>query len=215
MLEKREALIQFNNVSFKYPGASKKALDDINLSINSSEYVVICGASGSGKSTLINHMKKTHIPFGEGYGDILFEGEKIEEADDLKQAARIGFITQDFDGQNVTDKVWHEIAFGLENLHMKREDIHRRVAEISHYFGLENIFHKRCDELSGGEKQLVSLASVMAMKPEVLILDEPTTQLDPVLSKNFLNIVEQIHKEFGVTIIIAEQRLEKVFSYAD
>lgn len=207
--------INIKNLTFEYPINKNTALKNINLKINSGEYIVICGRSGCGKTTLLRQLKPALAPKGKIEGEIFFDGENIKNLDAKKQASLIGFVMQDPENQIVTDKVWHEIAFGLESIGLKSDEIRLRAAEMSAYFGIEEWYEKKTDELSGGEKQLMNLAAVMAMHPEVLILDEPTSQLDPVAAENFLSTVNRINKELGVTVIITEHRLEEVFVCAD
>ena len=207
--------ISFKNVSFSYPGCEKKALDNITLSLGNSEFIVLCGKSGCGKSTLLRQIKKNFIPYGVFEGSVQYMGTEITELDNYTSTTKIGFVQQNPDNQIVTDKVWHELAFGLESLGLKNEVIRQRVAEMANFFGIQTWFRKSVHELSGGQKQLLNLASVMAMQPDVLILDEPTSQLDPLAASEFLRIVQRINKELGTMIIISEHRLEEVFPMAD
>lgn len=207
--------IRFDKLTFTYPLCEEPALKDISFQINSSEFIVVCGKSGCGKSTLLRHMKKSMIPYGKQTGQVTYEGRKMEELDDRRSASEIGFVQQNPDHQIVTDKVWHELAFGLENLGLPVKVIKRRVAEMASYFGIQNWFHRDVHQLSGGQKQIVNLASVMAMQPEVLILDEPTSQLDPIAASDFLQTINRINKDLGTTVIISEHRLEEVFPMAD
>lgn len=207
--------IQFGNVSFSYPPCEKKALDNVSLSVNKGEFILICGKSGCGKSTLLKHMKKNLMPYGMLEGEILYNNHKISELDDRINASEIGFVSQNPDNQIVTDKVWHELAFGLESLGFDNSTIKRRVAEMANYFDIQTWFRKDVNELSGGQKQLLNLASIMAMQPKVLILDEPTSQLDPIAASDFLRTIKKINDDLGVTIIISEHRLEEVFTMAD
>lgn len=207
--------IQFGNVSFSYPPCEKKALDNVSLSVNKGEFILICGKSGCGKSTLLKHMKKNLMPYGMLEGEILYNNHKISELDDRINASEIGFVSQNPDNQIVTDKVWHELAFGLESLGFDNSTIKRRVAEMANYFDIQTWFRKDVNELSGGQKQLLNLASIMAMQPRVLILDEPTSQLDPIAASDFLRTIKKINDDLGVTIIISEHRLEEVFTMAD
>ena len=210
------AHFQIKNLSFSYPAAKgKKSLDGISLQIAQGEYVVLCGASGSGKTTLLRQLKPVLAPYGEKTGEILFNGEDISSLSRQEQAAKIGYVMQDPDDQIVTDKVWHELAFGLESIGCDQTTMRARVAEMACYFGIQDWFHKDVATLSGGQKQLLNLASVMAMQPEVLILDEPTSQLDPIAASDFLNTVRKINAELGTTVIITEHRLEDIFPYAD
>ena len=203
------AHFEIKNLSFSYP-ASKNgpALKEINLSIDRGEYIAVCGKSGSGKTTLLKHLKSVLSPHGNVEGEIYFEGKPLEESDLRQQSAKIGYVMQNPDNQIVTDKVWHELAFGLESLGIDQKTIRLRVAEMASYFGIQGWFHKNVTELSGGQKQLLNLASIMAMQPTALILDEPTSQLDPIAAADFLNTVRKINLELGTTVIITEHRLE-------
>ncbi len=207
--------IEFCKVSFSYPGCDSKALDAIDLTISPAAFVLVCGKSGCGKSTLLRQMKKNLIPFGDLQGEVLYHGTPIHQLDARVSAQEIGFVGQNPDHQIVTDKVWHELAFGLESLGYDQQTIRRRVAEMASFFGIQSWFRRSISELSGGQKQLLNLASVMAMQPKVLILDEPTAQLDPITATEFLGTLKRINQELGTTIILSEHRLEEVFPMAD
>ena len=210
------AHFEIKDLSFFYPTEKKKpALSHINLKIERGEYVTVCGKSGSGKTTLLRHLKSVLAPHGKTEGEIFFEGKPLKDADLRTQSSRIGYVMQNPDNQIVTDKVWHELAFGLESLGMDQKTIRLRVAEMASYFGIQNWFHRNVTELSGGQKQLLNLASIMAMQPSVLILDEPTSQLDPIAASDFLNTVRKINRELRTTIIITEHRLEDIFYASD
>ena len=176
------ATIQVRNLNFAYPTAEVRALEDVSFTVNQSEFVVLCGKSGCGKSTLLRHLKKNLTPYGQVEGEVLYDGQEISAMDDRRNAAEIGFVQQNPDNQIVTDKVWHELAFGLESLGLDNKTIKRRVAEMASFFDIQTWFRKNVSELSGGQKQLLNLASIMVMQPKVLILDEPTSQLDPIES---------------------------------
>ncbi len=210
------AHFEIKNLSFYYPAAPKKAaLDDVTLSIEQGEYVTVCGRSGSGKTTLLKHLKSVLTPHGKVKGEIYFQGKLLKDVDLRTQSSKIGYVMQNPDNQIVTDKVWHELAFGLESLGYDQKTIRLRVAEMASYFGIQDWFHKNVSELSGGQKQLLNLASIMAMQPSVLILDEPTSQLDPIAASDFLNTVRKINRELRTTIIITEHRLEDIFYASD
>lgn len=208
------AEIIFEKVSFSYPNSDIKALNEVNLTIEPSQFTVICGKSGCGKSTLLRQMKKNLIPFGDFEGKVLYHNTEISELDNRISAEEIGFVQQNPDNQIVTDKVWHELAFGLESLGYDNRTIRRRVSEMASFFGIQTWFRKDIAELSGGQKQLLNLASIMAMQPKVLILDEPTSQLDPISATEFLETLKRINRELGTTVIISEHRLEELFPMA-
>ncbi len=208
-------IFKINNLTFKYPESDKPTLKDISLNINSGEFVTICGKSGCGKTTLLRQLKPSLAPYGASSGTIEFYGKDINKLDDKEQCQKIGYVQQRPENQIVTDKVWHELAFGLENLGYKTDEIRIRVAETASFFGIQNWFLKDVTELSGGQKQLLNLASVMVMQPDVLILDEPTAQLDPITAVSFLETVSKINRELGTTVILTEHRLEEVFPMSD
>ena len=208
-------MIKFYNMSFTYPGCNQPALKNINFSVKESEFVVVCGKSGCGKSTMLRHLKKNLMPCGKLEGNVLYKGQEIEELPKRLCASEIGFVQQNPDNQIVTDKVWHELAFGLESLGLDRSAIKRHVAEMASFFGIQTWFRKNINELSGGQKQLLNLASIMVMKPRLLILDEPTSQLDPISASEFISTLKKINSELGTTIIISEHRLEELFPVSD
>ena len=210
------AHFEIKNLTFSYAAAKgKNSLENVSLTIEQGEFLVLCGKSGSGKSTLLRQLKTVLTPNGKRTGEILFRGVPLKEVSDRDQSEKIGFVMQNPDDQIVTDKVWHELAFGLESLGCDQKTMRGRVAEMACYFGIQDWFHRDVATLSGGQKQLLNLASIMAMQPEVLILDEPTSQLDPIAASDFLNTVRKINTELGTTVIITEHRLEDIFPYAD
>ena len=211
----QKAVLSCEHVSFCYPRQTDNAIEDISFSIGEAEFVVLCGQSGCGKTTLLRHFKKNQIPFGTGSGKLYYRGSDLETMDDRESAARIGFVGQNPDTQLVTDKVWHELAFGLENLGVPGEQIRRRTAEIAQYFGMESWFRRPVSELSGGQKQLLNLASVVIMQPDVLLLDEPTAQLDPIGTGRFLDTLRRLNRDQGTAVLLSEQRLEEVVPMAD
>ena len=210
------ALFDIKNLSFSYPASAEKStLDEVNLSVANGEFVALCGKSGSGKTTLLRHLKTVLTPHGKQSGEIFFDSRTLSSVSIREQSARIGYVMQNPDHQIVTDKVWHELAFGLESLGCEQREMRLRVAEMASYFGIQGWFHKNVAELSGGQKQLLNLASIMAMQPDILILDEPTSQLDPIAASDFLNTVRRINRELGTTVLITEHRLEDIFPAAD
>ncbi len=202
------ALFEVKNLSFSYPESEPK-LSDINLTIEKGDFVLLCGPTGSGKTTLLRLIKPELTPHGSIKGEITYNNKNISELSP-EQSASIGFIQQDINYQLVTDKVWHEVAFGMENLGFSQSLMRRRLAETMSYFGIDKLFESSVNNLSGGERQAVSLASVLAMNPEVIILDEPTSQLDPITASEFLTTLAKLNSEFGITVIITEHRMENV-----
>ena len=207
--------ITIQNLSFAYPNAEEKALKNINITINNGEFITLFGSSGSGKTTLLKLLKPVLSPHGDREGSVALFGRDIYSLSLEEQSSKIGFVAQNPDSQIVTDKVWHELAFGLESLGLDNGTIRRRVAETASYFGIEKFFEAETSKLSGGQKQILCLASVMVMQPQILILDEPASMLDPVAASEFLSLVKRINNELGITVIITEHRLEEVLPYSD
>ncbi|MBR4656100.1 MAG: ATP-binding cassette domain-containing protein [Oscillospiraceae bacterium] len=206
---------EVRDLSFAYPEQRKDTLSQLSFSIPQGQFVTLCGPSGCGKSTLLRQLKTVLAPAGYRRGDILFEGTPLDQVDQRTQSARIGFVQQSPENQIVTDKVWHELAFGLESLGFDTPTIRSRVAEMASFFGIQTWFYKNVTELSGGQKQLLNLASIMAMQPSVLILDEPTSQLDPIAASDFLATVGKVNRELGTTVLLTEHRLEEAFPLSD
>ena len=207
------AFIELNHVTFTYPNSSEPAILDLSLKIEKGKFVVLIGPSGSGKSTLLKLLKKEIKPHGSFSGEILYQGKPVEEMNEL--SSQIGYVFQDPENQVVADDVLHEMVFGLENIGLSTNEMRNRVAEMVNFFGAESLLDRKTHELSGGKKQQINLASVLLMQPDVLLLDEPTAQLDPVSAREFLDMLKRLNEEFGMTIIIAEHRLEEVFTLAD
>ena len=208
-------ILRVDGLKFSYPNKLKKALNNINFSIDEGDFVLICGESGCGKSTLLRHLKPELSPHGQVSGDIYYYSQKINDYSSKQLASEIGYVLQNPDSQIVTDKVWHELAFGLENMGLDTQTIRLRVAEMASFFGIQGWFRKNVNDLSGGQKQLLNLASIMAMQPKILILDEPTSQLDPIAAKDFIDTLVRINKELSTTIIMTEHNLEDIYSVCD
>lgn len=209
------AIVKVENVSFTYPNETKPILNNIHLTIEQGEFIVLIGQSGCGKSTFLRHFKREICPHGKKLGTIFYDEQKLEELLPEMAASEIGYVFQNPDNQIVTDKVWHELAFGLESLGIDEQTIRLRVAEMANFFGIQKWFHQKTAELSGGQKQLLNLASVMVMQPKLLLLDEPTSQLDPIAAMEFIQTLNRLNKELGITIILIEHRLEEVLPIAD
>lgn len=208
-------ILKIENLTFKYPLSASYAVEDISFSVNQGEFTVVCGATGSGKSTLLRLLKPELSPLGVKSGRVLYKNTPIDELSAKESACSIGFVMQNPDGQIVTDKVWHELAFGLENMNIPQNEIARRVAEMASYFGIEPWYEKSVSELSGGQKQLLNLAAVMVMNPDILILDEPTAQLDPIATSDFIATLKKLNNDFSLTVIVVEHRLEELIPICD
>ena len=209
-----DELFRLAGFGFTYPQQRRPALTGIDLTVRPGEFWVLCGPSGCGKSTLLRQLKTVLAPHGTTEGEVYFQGTPLRDVPLRQQAADIGFVLQSPEHQVVTDKVWHELAFGLESMGCDTPAIRRRVAEMASFFGIQGWFHKSVDQLSGGQKQLLSLASVMVMQPRVLILDEPTSQLDPIAAADFLQTLGRINRELGTTVLLTEHRLEDALPLA-
>ena len=209
------ALLAVKNLTFTYPQCTEPAIAEVSLTVEKGEFLAVCGPTGCGKSTLLRLLKRELAPLGTLSGTILVDGKAQADLTDREAASRIGYVMQRPEQQIVTDKVWHELAFGLENMGLPQPVIARRVAEMAAYFGIEDWFDKDVSTLSGGQKQLLNLASVMVMQPELLILDEPTAQLDPIAASDFIATVRKINRELGLTVILTEHRLEEVIPVCD
>lgn len=208
-------IYEIRNLSFTYPNRDIEAVKNINISVKKGEFVTVCGKSGCGKTTLLRLLKPVIAPHGKKCGEILFCGKNEDVMDAGEQAKSIGFVMQSPDNQIVTDKVWHELSFGLESLGLKTEEIRIKVSEMASFFGIQNWFYKKTSKLSGGQKQILNLASVMVMNPKALILDEPTARLDPISAGEFLHMLKRINEELGTTVIMAEHWLEEAIAISD
>lgn len=208
-------ILSCENVAFKYNESTDYAISDCTFSVKKGEKIMLCGASGSGKSTLLRLLKRELSPRGELSGDITLMGKDRSELSDRESAEKIGFVMQNPDSQTVCDKVSAELAFGLESFGVKSGEIQSRVGEMAAFFGIEPLYDRDISTLSGGQKQLVALCSVMVTDPDILLLDEPTAQLDPVAARELLGILDRLNKEMGVTIIIAEHDPEELFDSCD
>lgn len=206
--------IEVRGLSFAYPGAEAPVLDGLDWSVPQGAFALLVGGTGSGKSTLLSLLKPEISPTGECAGELRVLGESVADMDVRTSAERVGYVFQDPENQIVCETVWHEMAFGLENLGLARDEMRRRVAETSYFFGLEDWLHRDTDTLSGGRKQLLSLAAVLALRPRVLLLDEPTSQLDPVAEKNFLHALFRVNRELGCTVVVATHQPRPMLEYA-
>lgn len=194
-------IIKCKELSFKYPNSNSKALNCVDFSVEQGEFVLLIGKSAVGKSTLLKLLKKEISPAGELTGEIIIN-------------ANVGYVAQNVEENIVCDKVRSELSFGLTNMGVDAGEIEILTAETASYFNLENKLDSDVSTLSGGEKQMLNLASVMIMKPDVLVLDEPTSQLDPISASRFVSMVKQLHQDFGTTIIMSAHNAQELFAYA-
>ncbi|MBQ6455423.1 MAG: ATP-binding cassette domain-containing protein [Eggerthellaceae bacterium] len=199
---------------FTFAYGDRLILGPVDWTVKEGSLTLLVGATGCGKTTLLRNMKPELAPTGVREGSIRVFGRPIEELSASESAQTIGYVSQSPDNQIVCDTVWHEMAFGLENLAIPQDEMHRRVAEVAHFFGIEPWLDNATNELSGGQKQLLTLASILALRPRILLLDEPTGQLDPVASKNFLHALFRINRELGLTILMVTHEPETVVDYA-
>ena len=206
--------IETRGLRFAYPGAGAPVLEGLDWHVPQGAFALLVGGTGSGKSTLLSLLKPEIAPAGELAGELRVLGEDVADMDVRASAERVGYVFQDPENQIVCETVWHEMAFGLENLGVPRDEMRRRVAETSYFFGLEDWLHCDTDTLSGGRKQLLSLAAVLALRPRVLLLDEPTSQLDPVAEKNFLHALFRVNHELGCTVVVATHQPRPMLEYA-
>lgn len=206
--------IEVRSLSFAYSGADAAVLEGLDWSVSQGAFALLVGGTGSGKSTLLSLLKPEIAPAGTRSGELRVLGEPVADMDVRASAERVGYVFQDPENQIVCETVWHEMTFGLENLGMSRDEMRRRVAETSYFFGLEDWLHRDTDTLSGGRKQLLSLAAVLALRPRVLLLDEPTSQLDPVAEKNFLHALFRVNRELGCTVVVATHQPRPMLEYA-
>ena len=208
-------ILRVEDFSFSYPDSGRETLRHVDMVIQEGTFNVLCGKSGCGKSTLMRQMKSVLAPYGESSGQIYYQGTPLKAVDHRTQSAQIGYVLQNPENQIVTDKVWHELAFGLESLGYDQATIRLRVSEMASYFGIHQWFYRDVAHLSGGQKQLLNLAAIMAMHPKLLLLDEPTSQLDPIAASDFLETVKKINRDIGTTVLLTEHRLQDVIPWAD
>ena len=208
------AAIELSGVSFSYPAASEPVLKDLDWEVPAGAFALLVGGTGSGKSTLLSLLKPQIAPAGELAGDVRVFGEPVRDLSDRRSAETVGYLFQDPENQIVCENVWHEMAFGLENLGTPQDEMRRRVAETSYFFGLEDWLHAETDTLSGGRKQLLSLAAILALRPRLLLLDEPTSMLDPIAEKNFLHALFRANHELGCTVVVATHQPRPMLDYA-
>lgn len=205
--------LAYDDVTFRYPGSHGDVLSGVSMAVPAGAFALLVGGTGSGKSTLLSLAKPQIAPVGDRAGQVRVFGRPVDDLDGA-EACEVGYVFQDPDNQIVCDSVWHEMAFGLENLGTPQGEMRRRVAEASYFFGMGPWFHSDTDALSGGRKQLLALASTLVMQPRVLLLDEPTAQLDPIAARNFLHALFRVNRELGCTVVVATHEPELMVDYA-
>lgn len=205
--------LAYDDVTFRYPGSRGDVLSGVSMAVPAGAFALLVGGTGSGKSTLLSLAKPQIAPAGDRAGQVRVFGRPVDDLDGAA-ACEVGYVFQDPDNQIVCDSVWHEMAFGLENLGTPQGEMRRRVAEASYFFGMGPWFHSDTDALSGGRKQLLALASTLVMQPRVLLLDEPTAQLDPIAARNFLHALFRVNRELGCTVVVATHEPELMTDYA-
>ena len=205
--------LAYEDVTFRYPGSHGDVLSGVSVAVPAGAFALLVGGTGSGKSTLLSLAKPQIAPAGDRAGQVRVFGRPVDDLDGA-EACEVGYVFQDPDNQIVCDSVWHEMAFGLENLGTPQGEMRRRVAEASYFFGMGPWFHSDTDALSGGRKQLLALASTLVMQPRVLLLDEPTAQLDPIAARNFLHALFRVNRELGCTVVVATHEPELMADYA-
>lgn len=205
--------IEARGFAFRYP-ESTASIGPLDWTVEEGAFQLLVGATGSGKTTLLSSCKPAIAPAGERAGALRAFGRPVDELDAREAAATVGYVAQSPENQIVCDSVWHELAFGLENLGVEQDEMRRRVAEVAHFFGIEPWFRRSVAELSGGQKQMTTLAGTLAMQPRLLLLDEPTAQLDPVAEKNFLHALFRVNRELGITVVVATHAPEAMAEYA-
>lgn len=208
-------VIEVKKLSFRYKGTEKNVFERVSFEADEGELIFLCGATAGGKTTLLRCLKPELSPNGSKNGEIIFCGKPFDEISERTSAAEIGYVMQRPENQTVTDRVRSELAFAGESLGLPPCTIRRQVAETAAFFGIEHILDERVSRLSGGQRQLLNLASVMAVNPKLIVLDEPTAQLDPIAAGEFIRTLYRITRELSVTVIVAEHRFEELLPLAD
>ena len=209
--------IIFDHVTFSYPDASAPALQDVSLELEAGQFVLVAGPSGSGKSTLLRCINglAPHFSGGKLTGRVVVSGLDTREHPPRDMASVVGFVFQDPEAQFVTERVEDELAFALENAGVPQLTMRKRVEEVLDALGIASLRNRAVSSLSGGEQQRVAIAAALALQPKVLVLDEPTSQLDPQSAEDVLSALVRLNADLGLTIVLAEHRLERVLQFAD
>lgn len=210
--------LELTGVGFSYPGPGGEpaapVLAGVDLLVPEGAFALLIGGTGSGKTTLLRLAKPEIAPVGRREGSLRVFGREVAELGVAESSQLVGYVFQSPENQIVCDTVWHELAFGLENLGMGQAEMRRRMSEVCIFLGIEPWFRRRCAELSDGQRQIVALAAVLAMRPRLLLLDEPTAMLDPVAEKEFLSLLMRANRELGITVVVATHRPAPMVDYA-
>jgi energy-coupling factor transport system ATP-binding protein len=208
-------MIDIKGLSFLYNDAKEPALKNVDLHIKEGEFVGIAGPTGAGKSTLTLCLNGVipHFIHGDFYGEVKVDGKDTVENDCARIAYSVGSVFQDPEAQIVTTIVEDEIAFGLENLNIPRVEIAARIEESLEMAGIPDLRHYSTTQLSGGQKQRVAIASAIALRPKILVLDEPTSELDPKGSLDIFNTLKTLNEEYNITVVVVEQKIQLLSEY--
>ena len=210
-------MIEINNVTFTYAEGKKPALNDVSLSINDSEFILIAGPSGCGKSTLCRCINGLVPSFygGKISGSVTVQNINTLHTPTKEMAKTVGMVFQDPENQLMATDVEREIAFGLENLGLSKTLMAKRIEEVLDTVGIDHLRHRQITTLSGGEKQKTAIAAVLVLHPEILVLDEPTSELDPKGAEEVIQLVKRLNEEFGLTVLLVEHRIDRVLQSVD
>jgi energy-coupling factor transport system ATP-binding protein len=210
-------IIQFEGVTYRYPLRDRPALHEFSLEVEDGEMLLVVGESGAGKSTFLRAINGLipHFYGGHFEGQVLVHGLDTREVEPRDLSSHVGFVFQDPEAQFVVDIVENELVFALENAGVAPDIMRLRVEEVLDQLGIAHLRQRRISSLSGGEKQRVAIASVLTLQPAILVLDEPTSQLDPGAAEEVLGILERLNSDLGLTILLAEHRLERVVQHVD
>lgn len=211
------ALIEAKNISYKYPGSSQPSIKDVSIKVEKGEFVLITGPSGCGKTTLCRCFNGLipHFYQGELNGEILVSGIDVVKHTVQEMAKHVGLVFQNPENQLFALSVEKDVAFGLENLGVPREEIRRKVDEVLTLTRIYDLRERSPYEISGGQQQRVAIAAVLAMQPEIIVLDEPTSFLDPLSAENIFRVIYELNKKQKITVVLVEHRLDLTAKYAD
>lgn len=207
-------ILEIKNLNFHYVDFPP-LWENVNIQLEAGDFALLLGPSGSGKSCLMKHLIYKLAPYGNASGEILYKGQSLDSLSPYEHVKNIAYVSQNPDEQIVSESVWQELAFSLEQLGIPADKMRLRIAEVANFFGIQEWFWQKTNELSGGQKQILNLASAMVLKPEILVLDEADSNLDPVTRVSFLNILQRINVEMGTTILLSSHNWENTLDLAN